>query len=59
MALKAVSASKDVIGDLSRLGTNNNIFLEPDEKKKVIGSQASFNFHRAGKKGQAMVDKGK
>jgi hypothetical protein len=29
MGLKSVSASKDVIGDPSRPGTNNNMLLEP------------------------------
>ena len=30
MGLKSVSASKDVIGDPSRPGTNNSELLEPD-----------------------------
>ena len=53
MGLKSVSASKDVIGDLSRPGTNNYCeLLEPrrDEREKVLGKRASFHFNRAGKK---------
>ena len=52
MGLKSVSASKDVIGDPSRPGTNNNVLLEPrrEEREKVMGRRASFHFYRAGKK---------
>ena len=52
MGLKSVSASKDVIGDPSRPGTNNSELLEPrrEEWEKVLGKQASFHFNQAGKK---------
>ena len=52
MGLRSVSASKDVIGDPSRPGTNNSELLEPrrEEREKVLGNRASFHFNRAGKK---------
>ena len=39
MGLRSVSASKDVIGDPSRPGTNNSELLEPrrEEREKVLG----------------------
>ena len=52
MGLRSVSASKDVIGDPSRPGTNNSELLEPrrEEREKVLGKRASFHFNQAGKK---------
>ena len=52
MGLRSVSASEDVIGDLSRPGTNNSALLEPrrEEQEKLLGERASFRFNRAGKK---------
>ena len=53
MGLRSVSASKDVIGDPSRPGTNNSVkLLEPrrEEREKVLGNRASFHFNWAGKK---------
>ena len=52
MGLRSVSASKDVIGDPSRPGTNNSELLEPrrEEREKALGNQASFHFNRAEKK---------
>ena len=52
MGLRSVSASKDVIGNPSRPGTNNNELLEPrrEEREKVLGNRTSFHFNRAGKK---------
>ena len=52
MGLRCVSASKDVIGDPSRPGTNNSELLEPrrKEREKVLGSRASFHFNRRRKK---------
>ena len=52
MGLRSVSASKDVIGDPSRPGTNNSELLEPrqEEREKVLGNRASFHFNRAEKK---------
>ena len=49
MGLRSVSASEDVIGDPSCLGTNNSALLEPT-REKVLGQRASFYFNRAGKK---------
>ena len=42
MGLLSVSASKDVIGDPSRPGTNNSELLEPrrEEREKVLGNRA-------------------
>ena len=39
IGLRSVSASKDVIGDPSRPGTNNSELLEPrrEEREKVLG----------------------
>ena len=52
MGLRSVSASKDVIGDPSRPGTNNSKLFEPrrEEREKVLGNRASFHVNRAGKK---------
>ena len=52
MGLRSVSASKDVIVDLSRPGTNNSELLEPrrEEREKVLRMRASFRFNRAEKK---------
>ena len=51
MGLRSVSASKDVIGDPSRPGTNNSELLEPrrEEREKVLGKRASFHFNQAEK----------
>ena len=59
MGLRSVSASKDVIGDPSRPGTNNSELLEPrrEEKGKVLEKQASFHFNRAEKKRVAYCGK--
>ena len=45
-------ASKDVIGDPSRPGTNNSEQLEPrrEEREKVLESRTNFHFNRAEKK---------
>ena len=55
MGLKYVSASRGVIGDLSRPVTNNYLLLEvicnQDERKgEELRRWASFRFYRAGKK---------
>jgi len=56
MGLKHISASRGVIGDLSRPVTNNNYVLleviwNQDERKGEESRRwASFCFHRAGKK---------
>ena len=59
MGLRSVSASKDVIGDPSRPGTNNSELLEPrrEEREKVLGKPASFHFNRAGKEGSLWREK--
>jgi len=50
MGLSSVSASKDVIGDPSRPGTNNiELYLRREEWERV-GKRASFHLNRAGKK---------
>ena len=42
--------SKDVIGDPSRPGTNDNVQLEPrrGERKNVFGMRACFHFNQTG-----------
>ena len=46
IGLRSVSASEDVIGDPSRLGTNNNVLLDPrrEEREKVMGKADRFPF---------------
>ena len=46
MGLRSVSTSKDVIGDPSRPGTNNNVLLDQrrEEREKVMGKVGQFPF---------------
>lgn len=64
MGLKYVSASRGVIGDLSRPVTNNYVLLEviwnQDERKGEESRRwASFRFYRAGKKDGSVIKKEK
>ena len=55
MGLRSISASKDVIGDPSRLGTNNSELLEPRREEKccitfshTVGSSGGDGSHLKG-----------